>query len=311
MAVLITGGYGHIGSWSALLLARQGREVILWDSSDVRPDYLDEVEAMVTFIKGDILDFAALRDMFEQHGRNIEAVIHTIGVMGELVQLNPRYHVRLNVVGLINVLELARVSQVPRVLYTSSGAVYGVAASPAAESLPLVPTDLYAATKVAAEHIGVHYAQTFGIDFRVARLYFVYGPGKYPSRFIRLYQLAFGVLEGMDGLHANRGGDQRLDFTYVEDAARGIVLLLNAENLQHRAFNIATGEAHPVGEVVALARRFTHFPVEVDIGPGELMRRCEALDISRAQHELGYAPRVGLEEGVRRYADWLKVKRRT
>jgi hypothetical protein len=57
--------------------------------------------------------------MFEQHGRNIEAVIHTIGVMGELVQLNPRYHVRLNVVGLINVLELARVSQVPRVLYTT------------------------------------------------------------------------------------------------------------------------------------------------------------------------------------------------
>jgi len=60
-----------------------------------------------------------------------------------------------------------------------------------------------------------------------------------------------------------------------------------------------------VGEVVELAQRYTHFPVEVEIGPGKIIPRSEALDISRATEELGYRPDYSLEEGIRLYADWL------
>jgi nucleoside-diphosphate-sugar epimerase len=306
MAVFITGGLGHIGSWCARLLAQEGRDVIVYDTNDETHDYLDQVAKSITFIKGDVLDFAALEHAFERHRHEIDGIIHTVGVMGELVQRDPHYNVTLNVMGLVNVLELARLCEIPKVLYTSSGAVYGAVEEAAGECLPPAPADLYAATKVSAEHIGVHYGQAFGIDFRVARVYFVYGPGKRPSRFIRLYQMAFGALEGMEGLRMDRGAQQRLDFTYVEDAARGIELLFGAQGLRHKIFNIASGKAHAVGEAARLAQTLTHFPVKVDIGPGELMRRCETLDIGRARTELGYGPRVDLQEGIKRYADWLK-----
>lgn len=309
MAILITGGYGHIGSWTALHLARQGKEVIVFDAQAEIPECLQEVASCIRFIQGDVLDLAALTSTVRRHRPELEGIIHTVGVMGEFVAANPYRNVNLNVVGLLNVLELARIFEIGRVVYTSSGAVYGPVGGVAGESLPPNPADLYAATKASAEMLGLQYGETFGIDFRAARLFFVYGPGRYPSRFIRLYRTAFGVLEGIVGLRLEKGADQRLDFSYVEDAARGLVLLFEASALEHKIFNIASGESHSVGEVARLARRYTHFPVEVEIGPGELMRRCEALDITLATRELGYRPQVGLEEGVRRYADWLRDHR--
>lgn len=311
MAVFITGGYGHIASWTALLLARQGKDIVVYDLQEERPECLQEVARRVSFIKGDVLDFAAFRDAVRRHRDNLEGIIHTVGVMGEFVTANPHRNVELNVIGLVNALELARRFEIAKLVYTSTGAVYGPVAGIAEESLPPNPADLYAATKASAEWLGIQYGQSFGFDFRVARLFFVYGPGRYPSRFIRLYQAAFGVLEGLEGIRMEKGADQKLDFSYVEDAARGLALLFDAKSLEHRVFNIASGEARRVGEVAALARRHTHFPVEVEIGPGELMRRCQALDIGRAERELGYHPQVGLEEGIRRYADWLRDHKRT
>ncbi len=125
------------------------------------------------------------------------------------------------------------------------------------------------------------------------------------SRFINLYKVAFGALEGLHGLRLEKGADQKLDFTYVEDVARGVVLLYRATGLKHKVFNIATGVGHSVREVARLAQKYTHFPVEVEIGPGKIMPRCEALDISMAMDELGYRPICSLEEGIRLYADWL------
>lgn len=306
MAIFITGGYGHIGSWTALRLARQGQDIIVYDINDDAPDCLTGVANRITFIKGSVLNLAELREAFEQYHTDISGVIHTVATMGELVQRDPHYNINLNVMGLVNVLEVARVFKIEKVLYTSSGAVYGVVDGLATESLPLCPTDLYAATKASAEHIGIQYAHTFAMDFRVARLYFVYGPGKLPSRFIKLYKVAFGALQGLEGLSLDKGADQKLDFTYVEDAALGITLLFTAENLRHKIFNIATGQAHTLGEVVKLVRKHKHSPVPVRVGPGKFMRRSEALDISLAVAELGYQPRVGLEEGIKHYADWLK-----
>jgi nucleoside-diphosphate-sugar epimerase len=306
MAVFITGGHGHIASWTAHFLAKEGEKVIIYDTQPRAPDYLGEVSENITFIEGDVMDFPRLTGIFRKHRDEIDGVIHTVALMGEFVPANPHRNVKLNIGGFLNILELARIFDIKKVLYTSTGAVYGAVEGTVSEDKhPPNPADLYGATKVSCEYLGSQYENHFGLDFRICRVYFVYGPGKFPSRFIKLYTVGFGALEGLKGLRLEKGSDQKLDFTYVEDVARGVVLLYKATDLKHKIFNIATGVGSSVGKVAELAQKYTHFPVEVEIGPGKIMPRCEALNITRAREELGFQPKFSLEEGIKLYADWL------
>lgn len=281
--------------------------MILFDTQPVTPDCLADVSGDVTFIRGDVMDYAHLADIFGQYKGEIDGILHTVGVMGEMVLERPHYNVSLNINGTHNILEIARQFGIPKVVYTSTGAVYGAVSGTVAEDQYLPnPSDLYGATKVSSEYLGLQYAATFGFDFRISRVYFCYGPGKLPSGFIRLYRLAFGALEGLEGLEMDRGADQRLDFTFIEDAARGTAMLYSARETRHRIYNIATGIPTRVGRVAELAQKHSYFQVSVELGPGELMQRCEALDITRAREELGYEPAYSVEEGIRLYADWLE-----
>ncbi len=307
MGVLITGGHGHIGSWAARYLVGEGEDVILLDTHPVVPDCLRDMADKVTFVQGSVMDFAQLTDIFRRHRGRIDGIIHTVGIMGELVLENPYGNVQLNIGGTQNILEIARQFEIPKVVYTSTGAVYGAASGYAVEATyPVNPSDLYGATKASCEFLGRQYAGTFGFDFRIGRVYFCYGAGKRPSRFIRLYRLAFGALEGLDGLQMDKGADQKLDFVYIEDAARGTALLYAADKPPHRVYNIATGVATSVGRVAELAQQYSRYNVNVEMGPGMLMQRCEALDISRAQSELGYEPQYDVETGIRKYAAWME-----
>ena len=307
MSVLITGGNGHIGSWISYLLARKGKRVIIYDSNKNYPQYLlQELKEQLIFVHGDILDLPRLVTTFKKYENDIEGIIHTIAIMGESVQINPYQSIKLNIIGLLNILETARIFRIKKVVYTSTGAVYGELPDMAHENQNLKSSDLYGATKIASELLGEQYRKNFGIDFRVGRLYFVYGPGKYPSEFTNPYKITFGLLEGLEGLVAERGGDQKLDFTYVEDAAMGIVLLYEQENLKHQIFNIASGRSEKISGVIKLARKYSHFPSDVKIGKGKLMERCESLDIELAKKELGYSPEYDLEKGIEIYSNWLK-----
>jgi len=307
MAVFITGGHGHIGSWAAYFLAKDGEQIILYDTNPTAPEHLAEVARNITFIKGDVLDFPRLTDVFRQHKGDIGGILHTVGIMGELVLENPYGNVGLNIGGTHNVLEIARQFEIPKVVYTSTGAVYGAVSGTVAEDqYPPNPCDLYGSTKAASEFLGQQYANSFGFEFRISRVYFCYGQGKWPSRFIRLYRLAFGALEGLADLTMDKGADQKLDFTYIEDAARGTAMLYQAQALEHDVYNIATGVPTSVGRVAELCRQHSAFPVTVDLGPGELMQRCEALDISRAREELGFEPKYSVEQGIKKYADWMQ-----
>jgi nucleoside-diphosphate-sugar epimerase len=307
MTVFITGGHGHIASWAAYFLAKEGERVILYDTDPVAPDCLNEVSNDITFIKGDVLDFPRLADVFTKNKGEIDGIIHTVGIMGELVLENPHGNVKLNIGGTHNMLEIARQFEIPKIVYTSTGAVYGAVDGTVSEDqYPPNPSDLYGSTKASSEFLGQQYANAFGFDFRISRIYFCYGQGKLPSRFIRLYRLAFGALEGLEDLTMDKGADQKLDFTYIEDAARGTALLYQAKELTHSIFNIATGVPTSVGKVAELAQKYSPFEVKVELGPGELMPRAEALDISRAREKLGFEPRFDIETGIQKYAEWMK-----
>ena len=109
MSVLVTGGNGHIGSWISYLLARKGKRVIIYDSNKNYPQYLlQELKEQLIFVHGDILDLPRLVTTFKKYENDIEGIIHTIAIMGESVQINPYQNIKLNIIGLLNILETAR-----------------------------------------------------------------------------------------------------------------------------------------------------------------------------------------------------------
>jgi nucleoside-diphosphate-sugar epimerase len=311
MAVFITGGNGHIGSWIAYLFARKNRDVIIYDLSKKVPQYLKDYKEKIHFIEGDILDFARLVNVIKEYHQDIEGIIHTVAIMGEFVPLNPYFNIRLNVMGLLNSLEVARIFGIQKVLFTSTGAVYGKKKGKVRERDCLDPQDLYAASKASAELIGRQYADAYHLDFRVGRLFFVYGPGRFPSTFFTLYKITFGVLEGVQGLKSSKGSEQIIDFTYVLDAAQGMYLLFEKKKPDSRVYNLSSGESYKVEDVVELCKKYTHYPVEISLGKGILMNRVEGLNITKAQKELGYQPEYHIEEGVKLYSDWIKSQKDT
>ncbi len=307
MYTVITGGFGHIGSWTAREIIDQGGKVLILDTRTTVPDCLADSQENFIHLACDVSRFAELTAAFQQYRDSINGIIHTVGIMGEFVQLNPHKNTEINVNGFLNVLEAARIFGIKKVAYTSTGAVYGAIKGIASETRHLPqPADLYSATKTSAEMIGLQYGETFNMDVRIARVYFIYGPGKLPSTFIKLYRTTFGVLEGLEDLQMEQGFDQKLDFTHVKDAARGIYLLYSAEKLQRRVYNIATGKASSVGEVAALAATIASGNKPAKIGPGTLMPRCEALSIELARAELGYEPQFSLEAGLGEYYGWIQ-----
>jgi nucleoside-diphosphate-sugar epimerase len=306
MSVLITGGNGHVSSWIAYMLAKKGREVISFDANPNPPLILDTVRDNIDFVMGDVLDFALLTDVVNQHRDSMEGIIHTAALMHTDLTANPHRNLSINWNSLLNVLELTRIFEIPKVVYTSTGGVYGGAEGVVHEELnPAKPEDLYSVTKYSGEMLGAQYQSEFGVDFRVARIFFVYGPDRLPSRFFPFYKACFGPLEGLKGISLEKGGDQRLDFTYVEDAARGILMLLDAENLDHKVFNISSGTGISLFEVLELSRKHSSLESDIHMGPGQFTNRPEALDNTLAKDEFGYQAMYSIEDGVKAYAKWF------
>jgi nucleoside-diphosphate-sugar epimerase len=303
MAVFVT-GCGILGCWIVKGLVSQGEEVILYD---MRPPQIDqETVQKITFIQGDILDYPRLVEIFHDRGSKIEGIIHTAGITSYFFLNNPHKNVTINIVGTLNILEVARIFKTKKIVYTSSCAVYGDLEGPSESKTPINPCNLYASSKASGELLGLQYANHWGIDFRVARLYSLYGPPLVPSNFIMKTKVLFGPLEGLDNLRLESGGDHQGDLTYVKDAAEGVLLLYQAEHLKNRVFNITGGRAYTCREVIEIVKKYSR-ATDIEMGPGYLsLPRCFEIDISRAREELGFEPKYTLERGVSEYAEWFK-----
>ena len=308
MSILITGGNGLLGSWVTYYLAEKGKDIISFDLKPRSFDYLEEYQDRISFHKGDVLDWSSLVQVFQPQENKIEGIIHTPAVMASPQYWdNPYPSTILNVVGTLNLLELARLYKVPKFLYVSSGAVYGETKDcPGELTHHPNPSDLYGASKAGAEFLTLQYGNHYGIDARVVRPYFFFGPGHLPSEMTPVFRTLLGSIEGLDNLYLEKGRDQRLGFTYVKDTAWGTVLAYEKENPSHRVFNIATDEVTSFPDLAKLAQKYSDEPREVVLGPGKLFPRGETLDISLAKKQLGFSPRYRMEEAVAEYAEWIK-----
>ncbi|MCF6470164.1 NAD(P)-dependent oxidoreductase [Nonomuraea sp. MG754425] len=306
MTVLVTGGAGFLGHPLVRRLAGLGERVVSFDRLT-----RGSLPPSVTEVVGDITDGARLEHVLRTYG--VTEVVHAaavVGVTASVAGLPTAVHV--NVDGAVALFEaVCRVGGVRRVVDLSSEETYGhFAGDPIGEDDPALPVSPYGITKYAVERLGAYYADQHGLPYAAVRLCWVYGPG-FPRR-----RLPHPWLQDAAAGRASRlaqGGDQRIDFTYVDDAIDGILLVAQAERLGHRAYNVATGHAVDMRELAAeITKLRPDWRVDlgdgpIEMAPGVAAARKGALDITRAR-ALGYTPRVPLSEGLARILADLEAR---
>ena len=288
--VLITGGAGFVGSHLADALVRSGHRVVLYDNfATGRPANVGDL-ACVT---GDILDLGHLLRTMRRH--DVDRVVHGAAIVGVPASLErPVLATKVNIEGSLTVFEACQLAGVRRIVDLSSEEVYGEFREAAVdETARQEPVSPYGISKHSVELLSKHFD---GLPYVAARLCWVYGP-----RFPRARLPQVWLCDALAGRRSTlaTGGDQRVDFTYIDDAVDGLLRLLDAERLAHRAYHLATGTAHTIRDLADMLKRLVP-GWTVDLGGGTLPLNVQkgALVIDRARDELGYEPRVDLATGL-------------
>jgi len=298
MNFLVTGAAGFLGSALANRLGREGHQVRgIDDLSAGDPERLDPG---VLFSRGDIVDRPKLWSLLQE----VDCVYHLAArvVVSESV-LYPREYNATNVGGTVSVMEAMRDVGVKRVVFTSSGAVYGDQRKvPLPESLTPDPRSPYAVSKLAAEYYVRTIGTLWGIETVILRIFNAYGPGQplppaHPPVVPQFLRQA--IRGGSMVLHGN--GEQTRDFVYVDDVVEAMVAAATAPSIDRLTINVGSGVETSLKtlaqQVLEVSNSTSEWILREDQDPGPSRM---AADIRLARSKLGYKPHISLQEGLRR-----------
>lgn len=311
--ILVTGAAGFIGSHTTQTLLERGDDVVGVDNLN---DYYDparkrrnieEVQAaakrpnQLQFVHADIRDREQMRKLIAS---GFDAIIHLAAMAGVRISVeDPWLYYDVNLTGTLNLLDAARESGKPNVVFAGTSSAYGRTAQvPFVENdpsdRPLAP---YPASKRAAELLGFSYHHLHGLDFTALRFFTVYGPRGRPD------MMAYKVFDTMRLGHEiplYNGGQMHRDWTYVTDIVAGIVRAAD-RRLGYEVINLGRGEpillADFIKSLEALAGKKGRL---VDAPMMDADVAYTYADITKARKLLGYEPQVSVEDGVRRFYEW-------
>jgi dihydroflavonol-4-reductase len=319
--VLVTGATGFTGSHLARRLVECGDEVrALIRAPERHQDLRDDG---IGVVEGDLRDGAAL----ERAVSGVDVVYHVAAVYRQ-AGIGPETYRAVNALAVRELVRRAAAAGVRRVVHCSTVGVHGdVENPPANEDAPLRPGDLYQVTKLEGERLARETGSQLGIEVTVVRPSGIYGPGD--RRLLKLFR---GVARRRFVTLGNGGIYYHL--TYIDDLVEGFRLCATHPRAAGRTYILAGGEVTTLNELVGLVaegagvpRPSGHLPVwpfwlagalcesvcvPLRIEPPIYRRRVDfftksrAFDISRARGEIGYAPRVGLREGIARTLEWYR-----
>jgi len=309
MNILVTGCAGFIGSKVSEALLIQGHEVVGVDNLNHYYDVRLK-KYRLTFLKGyqgfrfykaDIENYQTLKEIFREN--KFDAVVNEAARAGVRYSLeNPFVYITTNVYGTLNLLELCKVYGVPKFVLGTTSSLYAGQPLPFKEDLPVnTPISPYAASKKSAEVIAYTYNYHYGIDVSVLRYFTVYGPAGRPDmspfRFIKW------VLEGKP-IELFGDGSQSRDFTYVDDVAEGTILALRP--IGYEIINIGGNDPHQLSEVINLVEKYTGKEARViNRAFHKADMKSTWADITKAKEILGWEPKVGIQDGIRKTVEWF------
>ncbi len=306
--VVVTGGAGFIGSHVVDALVRLSSDVVAIDdlSTGERRNLAEAERKGAQLVVGDVCD----RELLDRELAGACAVIHMACDNLRASLANPERSHEVNATGSL-VTALASVEAgVERFVYVSSSEAYGSAVRvPMDEAHPLNPTTIYGAAKAAGELYSQACMRAYGLPVTVIRPFNSYGPREHAEGTSAevIPRFVTRILAGLPPVIFGDGSQTR-DFTWVEETAKGIAAAAGSDQLVGDAVNIAYGMGISIRGICDLLLEILDVddlrPEFTEPRPGDVEQHVA--DTTKAQSVLGFAPEVGIREGLERYVDWMR-----
>jgi UDP-N-acetylglucosamine/UDP-N-acetyl-alpha-D-glucosaminouronate 4-epimerase len=304
--VLVTGGGGFIGSHIVDRLLADGHSVRVLDNfATGRRENLLDVLSDIELVEGDIQSYERVHNAVS----GCELVLHqgALPSVPRSVQ-DPLTSNATNVTGTLNVLLAARDSGVRRVVYASSSSIYGANPElPKHEGLLPQPISPYAVAKLAGEGFCRSFHQVWGLETVALRYFNVFGPRQDPlSQYSAVIPSFIAALRDGGQPVVFGDGEQSRDFTYVGNVVEGNLLAMTSEGVAGKTYNLAAGERTSLNELLRQIGSLVGREPDAHYEAPRLgdVKHSHA-DVSAAKRDLGYSPRVSLEEGLRLTLEWF------
>lgn len=311
MKILVTGGMGLIGHHVVHKLEKLGHDVVIVDiqtnygiipQQEINYLIAERKKKIKTFqnFKYDICSTGNIEWLFSAN--KFDIVIHMASFPRQkVVNASPQWGSRVMSEGLLNLCEMSKKNNVKKFLYISSSMVYGDFTDDVTEDYACKPQGQYGIMKLAGEHLVKDYSRRGCFNHTIIRPSAVYGPLDVEDRVIAKFMLT-AMRNGV--LNVN-GANETLDFTYVEDAADGIVAAALSDNTINKTYNITKSHSRTLLDAANLAVKI--------VGKGTINIRDKdvdfpsrgALNIDAARRDFGFDPKVDVEEGFNKYYEWL------
>jgi nucleoside-diphosphate-sugar epimerase len=303
MKALVTGGAGFIGSNIVKLLLEHGWEVRVLDN--LSTGYEINLKGLeVELLRGDVRDADAVAGAVP----GVDVVFHLAASIGNVKSLNnPREDSEVNVLGTVTVLEAARKAEVPRIVYSSSAAIFGeLITMPIAEDHPQNPDSPYGVSKLAGEKQVLCFSKLYGVTGVCLRYFNVYGVHQRFDAYGNVIPIFANRLMTGKPLTIYGDGTQTRDFVNVKDVA--MANYLAATRAAHSdVYNIGCGENITINHLAELVQQASDIRTSLEYAPP---RKSEVLhcraDISKSRRDLGYAPNPDIRSGLLEYFRWFR-----
>jgi len=312
---LVTGGAGFIGSHLVDHLIGKGvARIVVLDNFDEfyhpqikRSNIANHLNhPSFRLVTADIRNYEALRQLFLEE--TFDCIIHLAAKAGVRPSVNdPRTYQEVNVSGTLNLLEMARIQGIKKFIFGSTSSIYGPAAIPPfKEDAPLAPISPYAATKAAGELLAYTYNHLYGLQVCCLRFFTVYGPRQRPD--LAIHKFARNILDKTAIPLYGDGTNQR-DFTYIDDIIQGVMAAIEYDATPFEIINLGESQTITVKRMIELLEEvlgvqaiIEHYPPQ----PGDLP--LTHADVNKAKQLLGYRPSTPIDQGIRKFVDWLLNK---
>jgi UDP-glucose 4-epimerase len=312
MKALVTGCAGFIGSQLTELLLARGDEVVGIDCFNDNYGRPQKLENLRNFSDRENFEFVPIdlgRGDLEELVADRDTVFHLAAEPGVRSSWGARYHqyVHNNILSTQHLLDAAKDQPGLRIVYASSSSVYGDAIErPTTENATTDPRSPYGQTKLSAEQLCALYHYNFGLDFVALRYFTVFGPRQRPDMAFHIFCRA--ALLG-EPLTVFGDGRQTRDFTYVGDVVVATAAAADAELGVSRIFNIGGGAPTSIREVIEMIGEISGTELDVVYQDNELGDvKDTAADTTLAREVLGFAPQVGVREGLEAEFEWLQAR---